>query len=286
MKRARDAHACKRFVLKATLLCACFSPLTALAQQADDVSAEQLVNYTYSSILGTGVYSVGDQTATVFQFPFYVDTSEATVDEAGIRVLLPVSLGFFDFDFEEILEIDSDSVATMTFLPGLELRYIVKPNWMLKPYLQMGMGTDFTSKSSSFIYAGGIRSLSVYDWGNTRISLGGELTAAGYNPPEGSSDNLGLLSMGLDFRFPTKWQMMDRGWYIHAHTIGYYYFEEINFQGVFDDEDAIARELEFGLSIATNIPVNILGLEFDRIGLGYRFGGPLKAITLVTNFPF
>jgi hypothetical protein len=57
------------FVLAALLL-AYGLPTTTKAQSVETRETEELVNYAYSAILGTGYYEVGDQKVHVITLPF------------------------------------------------------------------------------------------------------------------------------------------------------------------------------------------------------------------------
>ena len=60
---------------------------------------EPLFNWYYAAIFGTGVYSAGDRTVAVLQAPLSFSLRERSEDQWGLRLKLPVSLGFYDFDF-------------------------------------------------------------------------------------------------------------------------------------------------------------------------------------------
>ena len=52
------------------------------------------------------------------------------------------------------------------------------------------------------------------------------------------------------------------------------------------DLKSISDEFEWGLALDFKKPRSIMGIEFDRIGLGFRYGDNIKGIRLVTKFPF
>ena len=52
-------------------------------------------------------------------------------------------------------------------------------------------------------------------------------------------------------------------------------------------QDDVSNEVEVALTLRARKPYQILGVSFDRIGLGYRQGSDgLKGVRLVASFPF
>jgi hypothetical protein len=45
-------------------------------------------------------------------------------------------------------------------------------------------------------------------------------------------------------------------------------------------------EFEVSLAMAFSKPRKLMGIEFDRIGLGFRYGDNVRGIRVVTKFPF
>ena len=88
-----------------------------LAEESGD--DENVVNYAYAVIFGTGAYKVKDQKAFLFRLPFSYQVHETPPPQPGLRVLLPAIVGYYDYN--NIFEGDLSSDAAVTsFVPGLE----------------------------------------------------------------------------------------------------------------------------------------------------------------------
>ena len=76
------------------------------------------VHYAYSNYLGSGIYRTTGQDVTLLNLPFSVELGQEGQTSYSLR--LPVSLGFFDFNFDDIPELElPDKVGTFTFTPGI-----------------------------------------------------------------------------------------------------------------------------------------------------------------------
>jgi hypothetical protein len=258
------------------------------AQQVAAEDAGTLVHYAYAPLLGTGLYRIGDQSAFVFSIPIGYQRREPAAEKPGIYLHLPVSIGLYDFDFEGIIETRTEDIATVSFVPGVEMQYLVRENWLLKPFANLGWGTDLANDDSAWIYAFGLRSLTDFHLEQVTLSLGAEYLWSGYDPKEGSSDHINRFGLGLNARFPLHWRIGDGDASLMAHAIVYYYANELQFPSTRGQGDTfdVRREYELGMALGRDPGIAILGIEFDRVGIGYRFGDKLSAIVLVGSFPF
>jgi len=274
-----------RVLLCTTLLT--LLPRFALAQQATAAArVPDTVDYVYSAIVGTGWYKVGDREIFVLRIPASWTIRQAESNRRpGIKLLLPVTFGLQDFSFDDILETTLDNVGTITFLPGVEVTFPVRPNWSVKPYGQIGYGWDITNGEGANVFATGIRSLTRFRERKFLWDIGADLTFAGQNPQNAPSDSLGLIKLGLQFSIPMRWVAGGRRTFMQTHLIYTSYFDSLKFKNVIVDDDLVQEEYEIAVSIGIDPGINILGYNADQIGIGYRFGD-VKAITLVTSFPF
>ena len=110
------------------LLTVCFSIAQSLALAAD--KPEDVINFAYSNRIGSGFYKVGDRSVYLLRGPFSWTLREADSKKWGLELLFPATIGFHDFSDGQ------DNVATITFVPGVQLSYPVLENWWLKPFGQ------------------------------------------------------------------------------------------------------------------------------------------------------
>jgi hypothetical protein len=251
-------------------------------------NAQSVVNYSYAAIFGTGSYRVRDQTAFIVRLPLTHTIRQPSPTQPGITLLLPVLAGFYDYDLDEVFKAGGPGdAATASFVPGLELEYVLDDRWRLKPYGQVGMGRDLENRENSLIYLGGAKShYALAQSGKWKLAIGNSATFAGYDPDDGEHQSLGILGMGLDLRY--AWPVLPaRGNTLLATSLTYYrYLDNPSFAQGDDRSKSVNGEVEWSLALAFKEPREFLGIEFERIGLGFRYGTNIKGVRLVTEFPF
>jgi hypothetical protein len=281
-------------------LLTCFSILTfmlalpgvAAGQQRD---SGELVNFAYSAITGTGVYRVGDRDIYVFRLPFSYTLkskkpSDPSAKNSELRLMLPVTFGLYNFspDLENGLPSASD-IGTISFLPGLEATWRRPSGWQIRPYFQLGAGMDMERDEFSAIYTAGIRGqYDIVPMTETQMGIryGHGIQWAGYNPEIGPRDTLGIASLGLEFRWPQQWRLLDRNTNLGLMIYGNYYFDQARFLNIFDDGIGVEREVTVGFSIGGDPHFQLLGVNFERLGVGFKAGPNIRAITVFSSFPF
>jgi hypothetical protein len=257
-----------------------------LAQSVDE--DENVVNFAYAVVFGTGVYKVQDQKAFVFRVPFSYQLREPSSERPGMKILLPALAGYYDYDYDKILEGDlPGDAATLSFVPGLELEYVMSERWRLKPYGQFGFGRDLKNDENAWIYVGGVKSHYRIPYeGRFRFALGSAGIFTGYDPDDGSNQSLGVLGLGLDAVYPWNISLFGKRTNLANYLIYYWYLDSPGFEQVDDQTKSVNGELEWGVALGFEEPPKLLGFEFERIGLGFRYGSDIKGIRLVTDFPF
>jgi hypothetical protein len=260
----------------------CIAQQTIAAEDAGD-----LVHYSYSALFGTGWYQLEDRSVAIIRIPIGFQLREATPDKFGIRLEVPTTVGLQNFDFDSVPELDLDSLATLTILPGVKFNFKLSDNWELDPSVYLGYGRDLSNDEGAVVYGGGVTSRYALDVLNPRLTLGSNVLASGYNPKSGSARFITRFGLGLDAKFPTSLTVGDgRRLFIGTYAIAYYYLNELEFRTIGDQDITVRGELEFGLALGGDPAFKILGFEFDRLGVAYRSSGDVDAILLVTRFPF
>jgi hypothetical protein len=177
----------------------------------------------------------------------------------------------------------------LSFVPGLELHFPLPHGWQLRPYAQIGYAFDLGSSESATVYAAGIKARRQFvPLQSDRIGLtaGIKGVAAGYNPENANSNSLGYFSAGFDMQWPIAWRPKGQMTYLGLSLYGNYYYETARFSNVVDRADDSEREITIALALGFAAEHKILNIPFDRIGIGYKRGDDLRAILLVTEFPF
>ncbi len=266
------------------LLC-CFTGLpSAVAQtQTRNFAASESVDWYYATTFGTGVYKIGDRTVTMLRLPFEREWREAEDDTWGIRLKLPVTLGFQTLSnaFEDVL---NRNVATVSVMPGIELEKELHPNWWVKPTASYGAAQDLLSGARSTLYEVGVRSLWSRAFYRVDFSLGNALLYAGNVAQDGLTQHLGVFSTGFNFLLPAGGVFLDRAANVGVHFVHYAFFNRIDFLVDETSRRSVSQQYEFAMTVGTYRPIQLMGFELQRIGVGVRIGEGLTAVRLVTGF--
>ena len=249
---------------------------------------QSVVNYSYAVVFGTGAYKVNDQKAFVFRVPLSYKLREPSRERPGIKLLLPALTGFYDYDYDKIAQAGSPGdAATLSFVPGLEFEYVMNERWRLKPYGQVGFGRDLKNNENALIYLGGVNShYRLPNPGKWQFALGNMLAYMGFDPDNGSAQSIGILGAGIDMIYPWGLHMFGKETNFANYLACYWYLDNPSFEQGDDRSKSVRGEFEWGLALDFKKPHKFMGIEFDRIGLGFRYGDNIKGIRLVTKFPF
>ena len=251
------------------------------ANQAGD-----LVHYAYGNLFGTGYYQLDDRAVAIIQVPFGFQLREATREKFGMRIKIPTAVGLHNFEFDSVPELDVDSLATVSVLPGIEFSFLVAERWELDPAVYLGYGRDLSNDVNSIIYGAGVTSRYEFNVGKPQMTFGSDLIYNGYTPEDGSARFITRLGLGLDAKVPTRWTIGDSNMFIGTHFTIYHYLNEIDFETIGGQDITVRNEIEVGLALGKDPMFKIFGFSFDRIGLSYRFSDETNAILLNTGFPF
>ena len=81
----------------------------------------------FATDLGSGVYDLDGRTLQIYRFTYEKDLREADGDTMGVRFVLPVTFGFFDFTpFDVLSEGIPTRVDSFSMVPGIELDYLLR----------------------------------------------------------------------------------------------------------------------------------------------------------------
>jgi hypothetical protein len=253
-------------------------------QRARDV--DQLFNWYYAAIYGTGVYKIGEQTVGVLRAPFSYRLREAGEDQWGARLTVPVTAALAEFDLGDF-NLGNVHTAGLSVLPGVEVEIPLAPQWTLKPFVNAGAGWEFERSSSALIYSTGATVVRRAPLDNGWLStLGGRLTFAGYKAGDEGSRLL-ALDGGGGVDIPVDMTIGGRPAFFGVQFIGTVYFNKLEFLLPGSAEKQVLAEAEIAFTLGVRKPVEFMGASFDRVGLGFRKGSDgLKGIRLVGSFPF
>jgi len=279
----------RRFVRAARLvaLLACWGG-PAIAQdtageQDDAVGAS--VNYVFATDLGSGVYDMGGRTLQVYRFTYQHELREPRVAAPGMRFVLPVTAGFFDFNPVDVLsEGPPTRVDSISIVPGFELDYLLRDDWHLIPYARAGL--SFASSSvCGILYGAGVRLERRGDWHGWNQFLRTELSYAGVEyRNDVPGDQFVRLRYGVDVTRGMGFKLRGREPEIGLYAV---------FDAVLDPPTAPVADgrkqpiqAEFGFTLSSRPTLKIWRFDAPRIGFGYRLAGELSSWRFVIGVPF
>jgi len=245
------------------------------------------VNWSFQ--LGeTQAFWFGGRSVQIVRFPFSYRLRELEEDPFGLTLRLPVSFGLYDLAavLEDGTKI-SESLSTLTVLPGVEIQVPVGERWLLKPFAEVGAGKDFSGGHVALLWGAGFGTLGRYPWQSRTVSLGSRLWYRGGKIGGGGEIDAFLTAeAGLDVRFPTGLQVAGRSLDVSAFGIVRRYFPVVTFVEIDGTENTLAHQLEAGFTFDVEPPLRFLGIPLPPLGVSYGWGDGLSSVRLTFGFPF
>jgi hypothetical protein len=244
--------------------------------------SEDIINYVYSSWIGSGFYKIGDRTVYLLRAPFSYTLYEPEIEKWGTELLLPATIGFHDFSDGQ------DNQATFTFVPGVQFTYPLLENWALKPFGQFGFGKDFSGSDIAWIYGAGIKSLATFKIYSSELDFGTAFTWADQNQSgSGSDSGFSMIDIGFNSRWPTDITVLDRKSDVNLFFVYTQFVNDLNFERARKDNKKIQRLYKFGIAFSSKEKYPIFGLfDLRGGGLDVTFGEDYFGMGLTTGFPF
>lgn len=263
-----------------------------LAEDADDPARQ--VHWAMGAFFGTGWYRVDDNRSVyIFRVPPSQTLRESAFSAEGKRTLgleiqYPLSFGLQKLD--DVYDfIDFDNYNTVSFTPGVQVEIPVTEKWYLRPYVNLGWGTEVKSGDSAWIYYGGLKSR-YQPGGDGSWSLLNAINYAGYNPEYGKRGRYGSFMTGFEFDHPLNGMTLggDEAW-LNWHITYNYMFDKINFHIEEDVVESVNDQWELGVALGKgNKKMKLWFLSFEHVGLSFKWSsnGVYKAISLNMSSPF
>ena len=251
------------------------------AKAISDVRKEDLVNYSFATWIGSGVYQVGDRRMAILRVPLRYTLRPPEETKPGLKLLLPLTLGYYDFKNSEV------DFGVGTFVPGIEVGFPVNKYWSLKLFGQFGVGKDTAGGNTVYIYGGGVKSLVNVPYKRFVFGIGNSLILADERDTDGDiGTDFNMFEAGLDIRHPLCVSFRDRELDASLYFVVSRFFNDYEFIEPDSDSKTIKTLFEIGLTIGTDEPFDIWKVNLDRIGIDFRFGDNFSGIGLNMGFPF
>ena len=269
------------------LLCLWLLPVLAVfvlaagAPPAARAEEDNTINYAYATWIGTGFYKIKNRSIMVVRAPLSYTLREADSENWGLDLLMPVTLGLDNFEEE------SETVGSITFVPGLMLSYPVRDNWWLKPFVQFGVANDFSDDELAYVYAGGVKSLARFEMDGFDLELGNALLAAeNYHSDRGSDNGFSMVEIGLNVRFPIDYKVQNKRTHLNTFVVYSEFVNDLDFFQEEDEEIDINRLYKIGVALGVEGNFEIMGLAFRGVGVDLTLGNGFTGFGLTTGFPF
>lgn len=250
---------------------------------ADERAAVSTINHAFATELGTGFYDIGGRSVFLVSFAPSVVLRAAEASRPGIRLVIPMSAGSFDFVPDDAIGGDfPDRIDSFSIAPGFEFDLPLQRDWILTPWARAGM--SFAGGSSDGVVWGtGMRLNRDLDRGELAITQRHEAGLVTVNYRKLPDDRFLRQRNALDLQYPTV--PLGRR---HRLLVGFY--------GIFDvvpdppaaPEGVKPSVLQFEAGITFNgKPRPKLGsMNWPRLGVGYRFAGQFSGWHIVLGAPF
>lgn len=258
-------------------------------------------NFAFAHRLGTGVYEISGRTVQVYSLPFEWrlrermdpvaggEGQEARAGRAGLTVTLPVTLGFFDFKLEDVLEsgLPSD-IATLSFVPGLRWDLKVGERWQVQPFVQAGIARDRSSDLRSRVATVGATAdrVAATRHGALRVHHAFEYAHASIDGFQGDDYALWVSGAELTRPLPAKPGRRAFDWAPYGAVRWYPDAPGVPLLASAPARGVTRLQGEIGVTFGAVEPIRIGGIALPRIGLGWRFGERLSVPRLVIGERF
>lgn len=261
--------------------------LGAITVYGDD-RAKEPANYAFANYIGSGVYKSSDREVTVLNIPIRYTPEQQSSWPLTLR--LPLSVGFYDFDFDEVSGGDLPGNAdTLTFVPGVEWRIPLSEQLHIVPYVDLGLGHNFTSHESLWIYSIGISSHYAFADSRNREPRHWWVNRLFYAGYRGEStdvkDGFASLQSGLDWRTPLTLNLAGRRSFVTLYGLAQWHLNRIELFRPDQRTETLENNFEVGFTFQFEDPIKISIIELKQLGVGYRFGNGLNFWRLVFSQP-
>jgi hypothetical protein len=261
----------------------------AQAQAALRASEEQVVNYAFATQLGSGIYNISGRTLQIYRLPFGYTFTQPEGKRPGVRLTLPVTIGFVNFLPRDVLDTGlPENLDTLSFEPGVELDYALTREWHLVPFAQAGRCWDRTGDGDATVYSFGAHLTGLVGWRtlDLRFDVGALYAAVDSRAAGVASDDLVVIELGLEAR-------RGLGLTLAGHPLdwGAYFLNQTFINRADEPVDrapgqASQYQFETGVTIGPQSRMTVWKIPVPRLGLGYRFGDNLGVWRFVIGVPF
>jgi hypothetical protein len=270
----------------ATLLLVAAAPPLSAQDEPDQPDPDEM-HYAFATYLGSGIYRVENTTVQVYRIPFEFGILKDEDRRWGMRLQVPVTLGFYHFLFEDLVVTElPERVATISVVPSLRFPVRLDRHWTLTPFADFGAATDLDEHEESWVFGGGMTAKALYPVADYELRPGFRALWAHRSAEDLEyGEDLVKLEAGLDVRVPLWFSVRGQQADFGVFFKNYSYLKELEFLRPELGPINLTTQWEFGVTLGTRTPLRFLGFKLPLIGLSYRFGDDVSAVRLVFGDP-
>ncbi|HEX6849821.1 MAG TPA: hypothetical protein VF139_00330 [Candidatus Polarisedimenticolaceae bacterium] len=263
-------------------LAGCLVAVAAPRARAQDADLDPIL---FADLDGAQVEDVTASSFQIYRIPLSYRLRSLEDRPWGLRLTFPVSLGSYRVEAIDELDEFVEGIQAASVIPGVEFEVPVGDRWVLKPFAEVGIGTDSESGESDVLYGTGLRAVGRYRPGVAKLTVG---SSAIYKKPSRSResfDSYSKLEVGLDARRPLGFSLGRRR--AEGGLFGIVRrYSRLDIERFGEKPYEVDGGYELGVSFSTD-PVMAIGkLEIPWVGLGWQFGEIFGGIRLYLSFPF
>jgi hypothetical protein len=247
---------------------------------------QRLSTYAYAHEFGSGVYDLSGRTLQVYRLPLARTLREPSKSQSGIRLTLPVTLGFLDFNPREILGAQlPHHIDSLSFVPGIEWEFRHGDNWRLYPYFEAGGSFANGATLDSTLYGTGVRAEYRRRMGRWKTVWRNDLIYSGVNfRGDLPSDHIVRWRQGVDGLRATGFEW--HGFVLQAGAFAVLDVYPQASRGALLGTQLPVVNLEVGLTFDWAPQPRLWRIGWPRLGISYREAGVVSGWRLVLGAPF
>jgi hypothetical protein len=245
------------------------------------------INYAFARYLGTGFYRSSGRSVWVLTVPWSTELEQPRNGAPGVEFRVATTLGFYDFSGWDIVEGSlPDQVGTLSVLPGVMAHYPITERWTLSPFVDIGIGHNFSGGELTYIHGMGLRSAFEFVHGDYDFLLGNRLLFAGNSATNTeTAGNFHTFETLVEMRPPVTFAVGKSTADFSVYLANFLY-SDLEVLNVINGGSAYDVQWEFGLTVGPRSETQVLGITVPRVGLGYRYSQGFYAIRLFLDRPF
>lgn len=250
--------------------------------------APRSANHAFATQMGSGIYTSEESVMQIYRINTSVGLRSPLVHRWGLRLRLPLTVGFYDYEVMEFFSSGlPEDLTTLAFLPSLELEHYATHYWLVTPFAGFGAGINWQQHSHDWITTIGLRNLFVFPWREWEIRLNQRILYSELlTPALAEVDDFSMFESGVDFRHALGFTLF--GLELDGGIFGINYVYKTSPHLLVSSANPFRQEVEweFGVTTGTVRPAYFWRFIIPRVGLSYRFGNDRSSIRIIVGDAF